>query len=106
LNIHNIDNLRRLFGVLGGVVNGLTAFRYVLARARNSVAAREKRGTGDHKQNDESHHGVLLRNVCITGSGCKPDRFPLRLERQEQADSWCRLLPMLQARCERIRWNN
>jgi hypothetical protein len=105
LNIHNTDNWRRLFGVLGGIVNGLTAFRYVLARARNSVAAREKSGTGDHKQNDESHHGVLLRNVRVAGSGCEPDNFPLKLEREEQADSRCRLLPILQAHCERIRWS-
>lgn len=49
---------RRLFGLLGRVMDGLAAFRYVLARARNGVAAREERGGDDQKQSDESHHVV------------------------------------------------
>jgi hypothetical protein len=99
LNIPNTDSWRRLLGVLGGVVDGLAAFRYVRARARNSVAAREKSGTGDHIQNDESHHDVLLRKVLVAGSGCGPDTFLLKLERQEQADSRCRLRCIDKRRC-------
>ena len=68
-------------------MDGLAAFRYVVARARNGVAAREKSGAGDYKQNDESHHGVLLRNVRVAGSGCEPDTFQSKLERQKQADA-------------------
>ena len=59
-------------------MDGLAAFRYVLARARNSVAAREESGTGDQKQNDESCHAVPLRKVLDAGSGCQPDTHGYR----------------------------
>jgi hypothetical protein len=49
-------------------MDGLAAFRYVLARARNGVAAREERGSGDQKQGDESRHVVPLRLIPGAGS--------------------------------------
>lgn len=52
--------MRRLFGLLGRAIDGLAAFRYVLAHARDGVAAREERGSADQKQSDESCHVVAF----------------------------------------------
>lgn len=54
---------RRLFGLFGRVMNGLTTLRNVFARTCNGVAAREESGTGDKKQSDESRHVVLLQQI-------------------------------------------
>ena len=48
-------------------MDGLAAFRYVVACARNSVTAREESGTGDQKQSDDSYHVVPLRKVPLVG---------------------------------------
>jgi hypothetical protein len=54
-------------------MNGLAAFREVLARARNGVAAREERGSGDQNQSDESRHVFPLWQIPGAGSGDEPD---------------------------------
>lgn len=46
-------------------MDGLAAFRYVLAGARNGVAAREERGSGGQKQSDESRHVVPLGRFLV-----------------------------------------
>jgi hypothetical protein len=56
-------------------MDGLAAFRYVVARASNSVAAREESGAGDQKQSDESCHAVLLRKVPGAGRDYEADIF-------------------------------
>jgi hypothetical protein len=56
-------------------MDGLAAFRYVVARSRNSVAAREESGTGDQKQSDESCHAVLLPKVPGADRDYEPGIF-------------------------------
>jgi hypothetical protein len=50
-------------------MNGLAAFRYVLAGSSYSVAACEESGTGDQKQSNESCHISPMGEILDVGSG-------------------------------------